>query len=238
MQATNDEWGDLTRTAAFLWKRCTDKSGQHIGCDLLDELTFLTSDCAEDEVAEWLGKDPSKAYPHFCGPWGQNQEMAAYIGATWKALLWRSPGALELAGVESAEQLRALAEELITWGTKFQRRGLELEHSDEEELPELPLCDEVAWRVEQAWETDDPDAARGNLGFVGIGYFTQTPPGTHDYEPRMPPTGHAKSWDFFRNLGYFGIASCRAYELAEAMEFAAKAAEPTAKKARREERHD
>lgn len=51
---------------------------------------------------------------------------------------------------------------------------------------------------------------------------------THDYEPQMPPVGHARDWRFFHGLGLFGSASCRAYELSKQWD-----KEPAQKKAKR-----
>ena len=164
-------------------------------------------------MLDWLGKDPSKAFPHFTGPWGQNQEFAGYIGAIWKALLWRSPSALKATGLDNSNRLRKLGDQLVTWGTAFQARGLEIDCCDEEKTPDLALCDEL-WRVQEGWESDaDPE----------------------DYEPKSPPAGHTKDADFFRNLGLFGTASCRAFELADRVDFAAEKTSstvPPAKKAK------
>ena len=165
-------------------------------------------------MLDWLGKDPSKAFPHFTGPWGQNQEFAGYIGAIWKALLWRSPSALKATGLDNSNRLRKLGDQLVTWGTAFQARGLEIDCCTDgvESTPGLALCDEL-WRVEEGWE-NDPDP---------------------DYEPKSPPAGHTKDADFFRNLGLFGTASCRAFELADRVDFAAEKTSstvPPAKKAK------
>ena len=163
-------------------------------------------------MLDWLGKDPSKAFPHFTGPWGQNQEFAGYIGAIWKALLWRSPSALKATGLDNSNRLRKLGDQLVTWGTAFQARGLEIDCCTDgvESTPGLALCDEL-WRVEEGWE-NDPDP---------------------DYEPKSPPAGHTKDADFFHKLGLFGTASCRAFELAGAVDFAAGKTSSTVPPAKR-----
>ena len=150
--------GEVTRDAARLWKRCT--SGRAINEEDLTDLEFLTDDCSGGEILDWLGKDPSKAYPHFTGPWGENQNLPAYLGATWIALLWRSPSALKPTGLETSADMRKLGDKLIQWGTAFQQRGDRdwISCSDEEQTPGLALCDEP-WRVEQEWESD-PDPGR------------------------------------------------------------------------------
>ena len=151
-------------------------------------------------MLDWLGKDPSEAFAHFQGPWGKSQEFAGYIGAIWVALLWRSPSALQATGLDNSNRLRKLGEQLVAWGTVFQERGFKIDCCKHgiERTPGLALCDEL-WRVKEGWESD-PDPY---------------------YKPKSPPAGHAKDADFFRKLGLFGTANCRAFELAEAVDFAA-----------------
>ena len=185
-------------------------SGEPIEVDVLCGLEELTRDKSanDSQTLSVLSDNPADSFPHFQGEWGDNQTFVPYIGATWKSLLLRSPDDLDGFFKDGAELVK-YAERLIKWGTTFEAMGFDVNMCDFEKSPGLPLDDD--------WEDGTDEYMYGSLEDY-----------LHDYEPEMPPAGHAKDGRFFYKLGLFGSAACRAYELSKLWE-----KEPTQKRSGR-----